>query len=332
MLSSLPRYVSENPDNMPAIRLFEGDLKFLLSWLEKTDSKVDSFGIQLDTIMTQISSMQTQLSAMIKVRSTMSMVQQKQTASHVDDQLVTYGNSHASSTPQPRQSTSTMSSSATENEDYVGQDDTPFIEAGRKRNKKRRRVRSNGTEQQGPQQDDQQPQQTQQSTVKPSYAALTRSGKPLIVGKLTSTASSNTATKILAAKPMIQGIKKSVYCIDNVHNSVSVADLCEFVENLSVRVVSCFETKPRKRRREPDVNDHKAFRLCIASQDNERLLDSTIWPEFVSVSEWFFKSSTQQTSGSVVNNANASIRGDNSHVNVSNDDMDSTIIVNNGGY
>jgi len=98
------------------------------------------------------------------------------------------------------------------------------------------------------------------------------------------------------------GIKKSVYCIDNVYNSVSVADLCQFVEDLSVTVVSSFETKPRRRRRESDVNDHKAFRLCIASKDNERLLDSTLWPEFVSASEWFFKSSNQQTSGSVVTN------------------------------
>ena len=111
----------------------------------------------------------------------------------------------------------------------------------------------------------------------------------------------------------------------------SVNDLCEFVENLSVRVISCFETKPRRCRLESDVNDHKAFRLCIASEDNDRLLDSTMWPEFVSVYEWFFKSSTQQTSVLGVINANASSREDILHDNVLNDDMDSTIIMTNNG-
>jgi hypothetical protein len=40
--------------------------------------------------------------------------------------------------------------------------------------------------------------------------------------------------------------------------------------------------------------DHKAFRLCIASDDRHRILDASKWPAYVSVSEWFFKPSTQQ--------------------------------------
>lgn len=347
LLNSLPRYVSENPDNMPAIRLFEGDLKFLLSWVEKSDSKLDNFSKQLDAIMTQFLSIQSQLSAILKVQSTMPMPmgQQKQqlrASLHVNDQSATLGNSHVvstvvnknvntvpkqSSTPLPR----LLSSSATDNDDQVCQDDTPFQDARRRSNKKRRRVRSNENQQQEPQGVDIQAQLTQQSTVKPSYATVTRSSKPLMIGKLTNTAPSTTRSKLMAAKPTVSRIKKSVYCIDNVHNSVSVEDLCEFVENLSVRVMSCFETKPRRRRFESDVIDHKAFRLCIASEDNERLLDSTMWPEFVSVYEWFFKPQTQQSSVAGVSNANVSPRVDIVHNDVPNEDMDATIIMTNNG-
>ena len=339
MLRNLPRYVSENPDNMPSIRLFEGDLKFLLSWLDKTDSKVECFGKQLDVILAQFQSVQSQLSAIVKVQSTMA----QHAALHVDVHSAV-GNSHApntlgnkninisnivakqpwsSDTSTPLQRRSTISSSATDNDGHVTQDDTPFLDAGRKRKKKRRRVRSNGNQQQEPQ-----VQSVQQMKAKPSYAAMTRNGKPLFVGKQIDSGLSSTANKLVAAKPLIPKIKKSVYCVDNVHNSVSVADLCAFIENLSVKVISCFETKPRRRRVESDVIDHKAFRLCIASEDNERLLDSAMWPEFVSVSEWFFKSSTQRTS---INAIASTHEEDASHDSIHNGDMETTIILAKDG-
>ena len=53
----------------------------------------------------------------------------------------------------------------------IEDDDQPFVEAG-SRKKKRRRVRS--TEQ----------QRDQQVNVQPSYAGAVRSGRPLIIGKL----------------------------------------------------------------------------------------------------------------------------------------------------
>jgi hypothetical protein len=359
LLNSLPRYVSENPDNLPAIRLFDGDLKFLSHWVEKSDCKLDSFSKQLDAIMTQFLSIQSQLSAILKVQSTtpgLQKQQQTRTPLFVNDQLATLGNSHAvstvvnknintvqkqswssdTSTPQPRPLSRQLSSSATDNDDQVCQDDTPFLQPRQRSRKKRRRALSNGIQQLEPQRDD---QQSHQSADKPSYATVTRSSKPLVIGKLTNTASNSTTTKLLAAKPTVSRIKKSVYCIDNVHKSVSVEDLCEFVENLSVTVMSCFETKPRKHRFESDADDHKAFRLCIASEDNDRLLDSSMWPEFVSVYEWFFKSSVQQTSGPGVVNANVSSRVGTLHVDVLNEDnqdmdatiMDATIIETNNG-
>ena len=65
-----------------------------------------------------------------------------------------------------------------------------------------------------------------------------------------------------------------------------------FLSGLNVKVVSLFETKPRRRRSEDSVpDDRKAFRVCIDKNDQEQLLNDSAWPDYVSVSEWFFKSS-----------------------------------------
>jgi len=45
LLSSLPRYVTDNPDNMPTVCLFEGDLNFIImKKLEIFDNHMDTFG------------------------------------------------------------------------------------------------------------------------------------------------------------------------------------------------------------------------------------------------------------------------------------------------
>jgi len=65
--------------------------------------------------------------------------------------------------------------------------------------------------------------------------------------------------------------------------------------DLSVEVLSLFETKPRQRRRLTSISScssdgsHKAFRLCINKDHCDRLLIDSKWPAYVSVSEWFFK-------------------------------------------
>ena len=115
--------------------------------------------------MTQFLSIQSQLSAILKVQSVMPMGQQKQhTALPVDDQWVTLGIPDAASMvvnknlntvpmqPWPSDAStqlplqSTMYSSATDNDDYVSQDNTPLREARRRRNEKRLCHRSEGNQ------------------------------------------------------------------------------------------------------------------------------------------------------------------------------------------
>ena len=36
-------------------------------------------------------------------------------------------------------------------------------------------------------------------------------------------------------------------------------------------------------------DDRKAFRLCIAADDRDRLLDTSAWPDSIRISDWYFK-------------------------------------------
>jgi len=94
--------------------------------------------------------------------------------------------------------------------------------------------------------------------------------------------------KISAAK---QTRKKAVFCIDNVSTDCSVDDIKSFVSGLSVQTLTCFQVKPRRRRGDDDddIKDRKAFCLCIYDDDRSLLLDESVWPDSVSVSEWFSK-------------------------------------------
>ena len=97
---------------------------------------------------------------------------------------------------------------------------------------------------------------------------------------------STTTDHLTAAK---QIIKNAVFCVDNVDPGNDVDDVRAFVSGLSVNVLSCFTTVPRRRRNESlPIVDRKAFRLCIADADRERVQDDSKWPDLVTISEWYF--------------------------------------------
>jgi len=59
-----------------------------------------------------------------------------------------------------------------------------------------------------------------------------------------------------------------------------------FVSSMSINVNSCFEVKPHQRRNEEgDIDDRKAFRLCICADDRDHLLDPSKWPNSSATSE-----------------------------------------------
>ena len=90
--------------------------------------------------------------------------------------------------------------------------------------------------------------------------------------------------------------------------------MCDHVTAMSVRVISCYDAKPRRRRTDTDdVTDRKAFRLCINSEDCAKLLDATKWPAHVYVSEWYFKSASTQHIPVTESSSSLKANQDNAH-------------------
>jgi len=56
--SSLPRYVSAGPDNMPSSRIYEGDLRSIMTVLEKMGGKIGELGSELATISGDVHALQ----------------------------------------------------------------------------------------------------------------------------------------------------------------------------------------------------------------------------------------------------------------------------------
>ena len=109
-----------------------------------------------------------------------------------------------------------------------------------------------------------------------------RSGKPGPRRALVGMAPSVSSHGLVAAKKIV----RKVFCIGNVASNCGTVDVQRFVETLSVRVFTCFPVVPRRRRDDDDDVDRHAFRLCIAADDRERLLDASKWPESVLIRPW----------------------------------------------
>ena len=64
---------------------------------------------------------------------------------------------------------------------------------------------------------------------------------------------------------------------------------CWLLTNMSINVFSCFRTEPRRRREESgQAIQRRAFRLCIADYDRDRLLDARKLPDSITISEWYY--------------------------------------------
>ena len=298
LLSKLPVYMADNPDNMPSLRLYEGDLKILMDYLIKMDEKIAALSCTLSTAVHDIRALQSNQSqrSVVNNDSGKSVIRtinnmlssvtppEVECASNkttvVDRHMRQLGQppSWAEITTAEDNSYSLSSVERNQSSDEHNDREQPFtVYESRKIKGKRQRELSQ--------------LQEQKST---STAGRSRR-QPLMIGK--SSHMSHSIKPITAAR---QWSKKAVFCVDNVDVDTTTADLQEFVGTLSVNVISCFEVKPRRLRSDSSdtpVLDRKAFRLCISEDDIELLLNPEKWPAHIVISEWFFKPKrTDQTS------------------------------------
>ena len=303
LLSVLPQYVADSPENMPSLRLYDGDLKILMSLLEKLSNKLTCNG---STIAAIASSIQTLRGVSSKPVTSVNTANAHQPTSHqgvinaavnnvpshiiedVGTSSATLGNTEhgklpighnsvvnkpgiswamAASTPARSRVNSDMLSAATETDDDMS--DNPFIEQQSRRFKRMKRKFNSSLS----------PATAQDSK---SVASDKHRKQLTVYGR-----SSDGNACITAAKKLV---KKAVYCIDNIDISYAVKDIVQYVESQGITVISCFEVKPRHRRSESDWSDRKAFRLCINYDQRDKLLDPSRWPDSVVVRDWFFKS------------------------------------------
>ena len=313
--NSLPTYVSDSPDRMPSLRLFEGDMLLLLNRLEKVEHTLNEHGSVLATISTHVSHKQsthTPFSMQVRPATQAAQASVSNQTSHAiattplhQAPSVSFswalGGSESTSTPTGQSGQSGTTTVDVHSDQYAGcsesNDELPFtvVESARSRRKRRRQQIS------PPQQQQQQHRQQQPQTNDKKDGNIKRPGRSLIVGK--SIAATNGKPLSKEIKAANEFYKKAVFYIDNVDPSVTAEDLEEFVTtNLSVQVFSVFDAKPRKyknnntnkSKKNTEIVAGNAFRLCINNEHRDRLLNEDCWPAYVKVAEWVFKPAKQQ--------------------------------------
>jgi len=316
MIQYLPKYVTDNPDNIPTTRLFEGDLSFIVKKFEQFDNRFDAIGSALSAMMKDIQQVvrtQVSLPEWPALRSAqcvnnngarprISEPQHSMTSSvnnnnnkPGDDQLFHDGTDSASATSTPQTRRVGGSTSEASGRDDADETFTTVRSRGRKRH---RQSTVDG-------------QHLQTTSTAGSIPATTtnstRRRGPLVVGKAASTSQHG----IQAAKqyPSNRPDDRVIFYIDNVNVQHSDGDIRALAESMGVRVLSCFEVRPR-RRSDTDATppSWKAFRLCIRDRDRAALLDPGKWPAYVTVSEWYFKRNAEVTSDQRVDPAPAPAR------------------------
>ena len=322
LLDNLPKYVADGPDNMPTTRLYEGDLKVFMEQLVRMDEKMAALSSTLAIVVHDVRVLQSKSTSTTTWCA--SAVNQSTPVRRVNNKTVNVTQRAAGPTTETTGGISSCSSLINNNEnrssctadnvnngvnvvppratgtdwasasalqtyspyvssnrfDALGTDDTDLDDRDndqrfttvRSKHNKRRRQHSSPTQARA-----EAVQTTSQRTVKQ------RRG-PLMLGKSSSTSVISAANKLR---------KKTVLCVDNVSTSCTATDMTSFITAMHIDVITCFEVKPRRRRNDSAASvNRRAFRICIYSDDVDRFLNADMWPDSITISEWFFKPSS----------------------------------------
>ena len=318
-LADLPIYVCQNPDNMPSPRLFEGDLNVLMALLHGMEGRLMTIESTMAAICNDIRNLkarpslpepavycqpasqqvlqptgqqqprdkqalpysrdvqsvgQPSASSMIAGISSAEVSVSEQSADRSTTTVKSRGPDWATmaSTPFAHENRFAALSATDDDERGAGNDDQPFLTVRSRRQGRRRRS----------------PPSTQLTSGAGASSQPVRNPRfKQLLGKSTTRGSISAAEKRKS---------KVVLCVDNVSVHCSVQSMTEFISTLSVTVVTCFEAKSRRRRSDAvSAVNRKAFRVCIYEDDLSRFLNPDAWPEFITISEWFFKANSDRS-------------------------------------
>lgn len=314
LASQLPIYVTNNCNDIPSMRLFDGDLRILTGNMEKLTEKLAILEGSLAGITWGIEQVKEAIRAthdkqveltVAQADRTVHAINSAQSANTANTARVSTGvsvgvggpvsggmtsrNSGAFFGPAAGDGSTSWAATMAETSTPVAgssqavfqsttdddNDNTPFQEVRRRRSAKRANKRP-----------------LEQGNNADTVTATPRlKQQPEKSRRILGKASLPGFSKLVAADKIV---KKAVFCVDNVDNSCSIADLESYVTTLGVNVVSCYVVDSRRRRNEPEkqYTKRKAFRLCIAASDQEKLLDPEAWPESITIKDWYFKGVT----------------------------------------
>jgi len=313
LLDQLPRYVSDNPDDMPSIRLYEKDMYGIVRMISSLEEKVSEYGSMIAMLSRDLQAVQ---SRSLPIQSSEPRLEQppkpqlyvscQQQNNHLN-RLGPPSLSSLSEFPPMEHSTSTTTTyqSADQPATRQGTDWATLMSTPCTVTRNRfAPLQSTGddVEEDDPSEATGQAVFTEVRSRKPKRNHSSQQPQPAVSNTLSGRRTSERRAPTILGQSSFPGSKiaaardirkKAVFCVDNVNKSCTTEDIKSFVsETLSIEVLSCYTAQPRRRRREEtSVDDRCAFRLCICEKDRDRLLDANAWPTSVLISDWVFKKS-----------------------------------------
>ena len=95
-----------------------------------------------------------------------------------------------------------------------------------------------------------------------------------------------------ALKPGVDIVRKSVIHIDNLDINCTPELLKDYLLTKDITVLSCYATKSWLRDDEKDKVT--AFRLCVATEHRDSVMNASIWSKGIVLRDWKFKGNTVQ--------------------------------------
>jgi hypothetical protein len=81
--------------------------------------------------------------------------------------------------------------------------------------------------------------------------------------------------------------RKFVFHVDNVCLGTTTDDINKFLNESNIKTETCFTAKSWMRGEE--LEQVCAFRVCVRSEFQEKILDESLWPTGVMIRPWQFK-------------------------------------------
>ena len=325
LLDKLPRYVTDNTDSTPTMKLEEGELNYLMAKFDKMEDTIlclqETVNKLYATIQSLMSDTDKRTAQAAQAAQAAQFISTDQSSIHkkLADRPAEIMNEKSTATHNaPVATTSTHHEAASRRWDHYQQSASSAVDSHTTdtesdvlmpaddftlvRNRKSIKRRRKGSKERNDANKQLIVPSSSQSAALPgkSFSAVAAtinvdhpkvSRKPLMIGSHRSPLASNgVSSKLAAAKPLLG---KAVYCIDNVGVNIAEDELEDYVKSLSIRVISCHEVNPRRTYKQKQENiypdDHKTFRLCINKADSNLLLNPEVWPDDIAISAYYFK-------------------------------------------